>query len=89
MELDIERKMGHERNWAEYMAQMTEHVNNKDWYHLQELLREPHPLLPGEKEAYQALVEDLGPDHLTVQLDETEYHVIPKEQAEDESSPPS
>lgn len=72
-----------ENKWAGYMQTMGEYVDNNDPNQLEDLLREPHPLLPGEKEAFDWLVENLDRD-LRVKPDKSGYHIIPIEQEEEE-----
>lgn len=61
---------------AHYLHQMTEYVINQQPSQLEEHLLEPHPMIPGELEAYQYLKKTLARP-LRVQLDDSGNHVIP------------
>jgi len=77
-EEDIKNK---EDNWAEYLHTMTDYVEKNDPNQLEDLLREEHPVIPGEKEAYEWLKENLAREP-RLKLDKSGYHVIPAEQEE-------
>jgi len=66
------------RNWLEYMHALSEHVEHNEPLALEAQLLEEHPVLPGEKEAYDWLAEVMGDQVLRVQLDTDAYHVIPR-----------
>lgn len=74
MSVERENALKHE-DWAEYMHSILECVENNDPNQLEHLLMENHSVLPGEKEAYDWLVENL-PRKPMVELDKTGYHVI-------------
>lgn len=65
-------------NWAEYIDVMANLVDGGDWNQLESHLSDAHPVLPGEREAFIALEENLGRLPL-VQLDNSGYHVIPRQ----------
>lgn len=65
-------------NWVDYIHRMTDYVEKNDPNQLEDLLREEHPILPGEKEAYDWLVENLGREP-RLKIDKTGYHIVPVE----------
>lgn len=74
--MTIEKEVSpQQENWAEYVHALTECVENNEPNQLEHLLMEDHPILPGEKEAFDWLVENLGRKPL-VELDKTGYHVV-------------
>jgi len=70
-----------EKNWAEYMHQIDDLAIRNDWNQLEDLLREDHPVLPTEKEAFNLLAEKLGRTP-RVKLDKSGFHVIRAEEEE-------
>lgn len=66
----------HTDNWLNYIVEMQTCVADNTPSQLEELLMESHPVLPGEREAYLWLVENLGRQP-RVELDESGFHVIP------------
>ena len=66
------------RNWADYIHEMINCKTEDNPHLLEDLFMEEHPLLPGEKESYDWLVERLGKENIGVELDETGYHVVRK-----------
>ena len=73
--------LNEEENWIEYIHRMTDYVEKNDPNQLEDLLREDHPFLPGEKEAYDWLKENLGREP-RLKVDKTGYHIIPIEKEE-------
>ncbi|MCX6759747.1 MAG: hypothetical protein NTW46_00165 [Candidatus Nealsonbacteria bacterium] len=74
--MSIEKEIAPQQdNWIEYEHSLLECVENNDPNQLEHLLMEDHPVLPGELEAYEWLVENLHRKPM-VGLDKTGYHVI-------------
>lgn len=71
-----------EKNWLEFDHTMEEYALSGELNQLEDLLREEHPFLPGEKEAFELLQKGLGREP-RVKLDKTGFHVIPIEQEEE------
>jgi hypothetical protein len=65
-------------DWREYLHALAEHKEHNEPFALEAQLLEEHPVLPGEKEVYEWLVEVMGDQQLRVQLDKDAYHVIPR-----------
>jgi len=83
---NIEKELpDEERKWMEYEHSMDELAINSDFNQLEDLLREDHPLLPGEKEAFEELKNGLGRE-LRVKLDKSGFHVIRAEEEEKDNS---
>lgn len=71
------------RAWRDYMADMQKLATDGDWDQLEALLMEDHPVLPGEREAFNEMTENLG-RLPRVELDETGYHAVPIESIGDD-----
>jgi len=69
-------------DWRDYLHNIADCVEKNDPNQLEDLLREPHPIMPGEKEAYDWLKENLGREP-RLKLDKTGEHVISAEQEEE------
>ncbi len=65
-------------NWSEYIYQMTEYMENNEANQLEDLFMQKHPVLPGEREAFVWLTDNIGREP-RVELDESGYHVVAKE----------
>jgi hypothetical protein len=70
-------------DWMRYLYELSGHVQHNEPLALEEQLLQDHPVLPGEREAYEWLVEVMGDQQLKVQLDKDQYHVIPRVERED------
>lgn len=69
-----------EGNWSEYMFELGDFAERKEWDDLEALLLIPHPLVPGEREAYDELAAAFAAEgrELRVQIDPRNYkHIIP------------
>ena len=66
------------QDWASYMYLVDQCVSKNDAQHLEFLLSQPHPLLPGEREAYLWLKKNAG-HRLGIKLDKSRMHVVPVE----------
>lgn len=65
-------------NWSQYINELGRLTEEGEADKVEELLLKPHPLLPGEKEAFE-LIEDKLDHPPRVHLDETGLHVVPNE----------
>jgi len=85
MSIENQESKSDKKDWVDYEYAMEEFVVNNDPNQLEDLLREDHPLLPGEKEAFDwlksELKEKLGRDP-RVKLDKNGFHVIRAEEEE-------
>lgn len=78
MIMSLERPPSSEKgNWLDYVDEMAKHVDAHEPEELQQQLLEPHPVLPGEREAYLWLQDTVGED-IDVTLDDSGFHVIPR-----------
>ena len=73
-----EPEVSEEKNWAAYINEMALCAKENNPNLLEDLLMEDHPVLPGEKEAFNWLITKIDPKKLAIELDETEYHVVRK-----------
>lgn len=67
-------------NWSAYVFEMGDLAEHENWEDLEALLMMDHPLLPGEREAYDELMEALKKQgrHPRVQVDPNNpKHIIP------------